>query len=108
MLDTLKVMLGIAAEETSLDAKLEWIISSTKARLKTLLGGIEPPESLEYIIVEVAIIRFNKIGSEGLASHSVEGESLQYNDNDFAPYLDEIQAYLEQQKDSSRGRVKFL
>jgi len=108
MLNDLKLMLGIAADDASLDDKLKFIISSVTARLQLLLGGVEPPESMEHIILEVAIIRYNRIGSEGMASHSVEGESSQYVDSDFAGYMDEIQAFLETQKESARGRVRFL
>lgn len=106
MLNELKLLLGIV--DDSLDEKLKLIISTATARLKVLLGGIEPPESLEYIIREVAIIRFNKIGSEGMKSQTVEGESMTFDDNDFSGFMDEIQAYLESQKESARGRVRFL
>jgi hypothetical protein len=43
-----------------------------------------------------------------MASHSVEGESLNYAEDDFAAFTDEIQAYLDSQKESTRGKVKFL
>jgi hypothetical protein len=108
MLNDLKMMLGIELTDTSLDAKLKLIISRITARLKMLLGGIEPPEELDYIILDVAIIRFNRIGSEGMASHSVEGESLTFADNDFAAYSDDIQAFLDARKDSTRGKVRFI
>ena len=108
MLKQLKVMLGIAAEETGLDEKLKLIINLVTARLQLLLGGIEPPESMEHIIVEVAIMRFNRIGSEGMTSHSVEGESKTFTDNDFSGFADEIQAFLDTQKESKRGKVRFL
>lgn len=108
MLNDLKLMLGIDANDTSIDAKLKLIISTATARLKLLLGGTEPPESMEHIIREVAIIRFNKIGSEGLGSHTVEGESLSFNEDDFAAFTDEIQAFLNSQKENTRGKVRFL
>ena len=73
-----------------------------------LLGGLEPPESLEYIIREVSIIRFNKIGSEGMKNQTVEGESMTFDENDFSGFMDEIQAFLDTQKDSVRGKVRFL
>ena len=106
MLETLKLMLGI--ESTDKDNLLKQIISSATARLKVLLGGIEPPESLDYILVDVAVRRFNRIGSEGMTSHTVEGESISFSDNDFTGFEDDIQAFLDTQKDSARGRVKFL
>lgn len=108
MLKDLKLMLGIDAEDSTQDAKLELIISAATARLKNLLGGIEPPENLDYIVLDVSIIRFNKIGSEGMSSHSVEGESLSFTADDFAGFADDIQAFLDSQKNSVRGRVRFL
>lgn len=108
MLKNLKTMLGIATDDTSLDDKLLLIVSMATARLKILLGGIEPPESMDHIILEVSIIRFNRIGSEGMSSHSVEGESNTYSDDDFAAFYDEIQAFLDTQKESKRGKVRFL
>lgn len=108
MLDKLKMLLGIDSSDTDLDDKLSLIVSMTTARLKRLLGGIEPPESMEDIIIEVSIVRFNRIGSEGLSSHSVEGESLSFSDDDFAAYTEDIQAFLDSQKESTRGKVRFL
>lgn len=108
MLNDLKLMLGIAPDDTDRDSMLLLIISAATARLTTLLGGLEPPKSLEYIITEVAVRRFNRIGSEGMESHTVEGESITFSDSDFAGFEDDIQAYLDTQKESARGRVRFL
>lgn len=106
MLNDLKLLLGIL--DDSQDEKLKLIISTATARLRVLLGGLEPPESLEYIIREVSIIRFNKIGSEGMKNQTVEGESMTFDENDFSGFMDEIQAFLDTQKDSVRGKVRFL
>jgi hypothetical protein len=106
MLKDIKLLLGI--ESADRDALLNQILASATARLKVLLGGVEPPESLEYIIVDVCVRRFNRIGSEGMTSHTVEGESISFSDNDFAGFEDDIQAYLDTQKESARGRVRLL
>ena len=108
MLESLKVLLGIESSDTSLDGRLNLLLSYATARLQAMLDGITPPESMEYIIVEVAVIRFNRIGSEGLSGHTVEGESLQFTDNDFSGFSDEIQAFLEAQKSGNRGKLRFL
>ena len=68
----------------------------------------EIPEALAYIVVEVAVARFNRIGSEGMSSHSVEGESISFSDDDFAGYKADIEAYLDEQSGTKRGRVRFL
>lgn len=106
MLDDLKKLLGI--EDDSLDSKLELILRSVQGRLKLLLGGIEVPSEMNHIVMEVAVIRFNRLGSEGMSAHSVEGESMSYNDNDFDGFLNEIQAFLDSQEESKRGRVRFI
>ncbi len=106
MLESIKLLLGIATNDR--DALLQQIVSSATARLKVLLGGVEPPDSLDYIITDVSVRRFNRIGSEGMTSHTVEGESISFSDSDFAGFEDDIQAYLDTQKDSARGRVRFL
>ena len=108
MLKDLKILLGISETDDSLDPKLNLILSDARKRLKALLGGQDPPEELDYIITGVAVIRYNKIGSEGLSSHSVEGESSSFTDDDFAGYRSDIQAWLNAQKDAKRGKVRFI
>ena len=108
MLKNLKILLGISESDTSQDAKLNLILSGVTSRLKALLGGQDPPEDLDYIITDVAVIRFKRIGSEGFSSHSVEGESLSFSDDDFAGYREDIQTYLDSQKEAKKGRVRFL
>ncbi len=108
MLDNLKMMLGIPTDDKDLDSKLKLILSNTTARLKLLLGGIDPPDEMNHIVLDVAIMRFNRIGSEGLSSHSVEGESLTFTDSDFDGFKSEIDAWLESQKESTRGKLRFI
>lgn len=109
ILADVKTMLGISANDTDIDSKLDLIIRLTSSRLRVLLGGVDIPESLEYIVTEVSIIRFNKIGSEGLSTHSVEGESLSFSDDDFAAYKDEIRAFIaESDCTAQKGGFKFL
>ena len=104
----IKELLGISKEDTPQDNKLMLLLNATKNRLKVRLGGAEPPEALNYIIVDVVIKRFNRIGSEGLASHSVEGESQVFAEDDFAEYEDDIQAYLDSLENATKGKVRFL
>lgn len=108
MLNDLKLMLGIEESDTDLDSKLNLILKNTRQQLKAKLGGIDPPETLDYIVLEVSIKRFNRIGSEGLTSHTVEGEAISFVDNDFNSFSDDIQSYIDSQKELTRGKVRFL
>ena len=60
MLENLKILLGITESEPFMDQRLLLILENAKARLSVLMGGIEPPDELEHIIVEAAVIRFNQ------------------------------------------------
>ena len=101
-------MLGVDLADAGLDEKLNLLITLATARLTLLLGGIKPPKELEHIILEVAVIRFNRIGSEGLSSHTVEGESLSFVDDDFAMFKEEIEAFLMNNEESRVGKVRFI
>ena len=106
MLDEIKIILGIA--DNALDSQLNIIIANTKARLKMFLGGLDVPESLNYVVTEVSVKRFNRIGSEGITSHTVEGESLSITDDDFSEFAGDIQAYLASVAAAKKGKVRFL
>lgn len=109
MLEKMKLLLGIAKEDTDIDSLLELLLDSAQARLKFLLGGIEVPEELSYVVLEVAVSRFNRIGNEGMSSYSQEGASMSFESSDFAGFMDEIQAYLDKVNGKSgKGGFKFL
>lgn len=63
---------------------------------------------MDYIVTEVAIVRFNRIGSEGFQSHTVEGESVGFLNSDFEPYMSDIQAYKDAKNiDISKGGIRW-
>ena len=108
MLKRLKLLLGFA-DDNSRDALLTLIIEQATARLLWLLGGIdEVPEQLEYIVIETAVARFNRIGSEGLTSQIVEDEHLEFVNDDFALYSKEIQGYIKKHSGDNSGVMRFL
>ena len=109
MLEKVKLLLGLNGEtDDGLDERLNLLISLAASQLKTLLGGLEPPESMDYIIIGVTVKKFNRLGSEGYTSHTVEGESISFSDDEFAQYEDDIQTYLSTQKEATKGKVRFL
>ena len=70
------------------------------------------PAQLEYIVDEATILRFNRVGSEGMKSESVEGHSVTYDMGDVLDlYESAIQDYLESlepEPDRKKGVVYFL
>lgn len=104
VLNDVKILLGLQTE----DEKLRAIVRLTESRLKALLSVNIIPDELEYIVTEVSIKRFNRIGSEGVQTHSVEGESMSFNDDDFSSFSSEIQAWRDEQANQNKGRIRFL
>lgn len=105
VLDDVKVLLG---NPENIDDKLSVIISITESRLKTLIAQTSIPDELSYIVTEVSLMRFNRVGSEGVSSHTVEGESLSFNDNDFDAFKDDINAWISANKSVSIRKVRFI
>lgn len=72
------------------DEKIEVIEKLTRQRLKSLLGMKEVPSELEYIVSDVTLKRFNRIGNEGMTNYQQEGLSMSFPDSDFREYAEEI------------------
>ncbi|MDT0955581.1 phage head-tail connector protein [Staphylococcus pseudintermedius] len=55
-------------------------------------------------MIEVAVKRYNKVGSEGMVSESVEGRSMSYEEDDFKQYDSFINKFF----DDGCGEVLFF
>ena len=110
MLEELKLFFGIDADNTEQDSLITSIISKTTQRLKNKLGGIDPPTELDYIVFEVAVKRYNRIGAEGMASQSIEGKSETFRDSDFDEFKEDIAEWLDRQSGGNpyKGGFKFV
>lgn len=105
MLNQLKTLLGLSDE--SQDEKLNTIITLTEKRLASLLGVTSVPDEMGYVVVEVSVKRFNRVGSEGMTAHGVEGESISFQENDFADFMDDIDAYR-RSHNNAKARIRFI
>lgn len=79
-----KALLGLS--DNLQDDLLEVIRELTEAHFMAYTGQTLIPTPLEFIIVEIMVKRFNRIGSEGMSSHGVEGLSMSFDLDDFASY----------------------
>ena len=67
------------------------IVEITKEKILNYINEKELPKELEFILIELSIERYNRIGSEGIASESVDGKNVSYEDNfeNYKTYLDD-------------------
>ena len=89
LLNRIKTFLGII--DSYNDKLIEEIIEITKEKILNYINEKELPKELEFVLVELAIERFNKIGSEGIASESIDGKNVSYDDSfeNYKVYLDD-------------------
>ena len=89
LLNRIKTLLQIQDN----DELIYEIVEITKEKILNYINEKELPIELEFVLVEMAISRFNKIGSEGFSSESTDGKSISYED-DFEIYKQYLDDYL--------------
>lgn len=83
------------------------LCEDTEQQLCNRLGVEAVPDKLNYIVVDVTVKKYNRIGSEGTASHSVDGESMTWAEDPFAEFAEDLDAWKNANA-TGRMRVRFL
>ena len=104
----IKTLLGL--KDNNQDDLLDVIIENTEQALCFKLSADEVPKELDYVLVEVAIKRFNRLKNEGMTSYSQEGESITFNSSDFDDFNSDIQQWRADNNKNERslGKVHFI
>ena len=76
------------------DELIENIFDLVSEKIVSYLKVEKVPKSLEWILVELSVQRFNRIGSEGISSESVEGGSTVYIEDELGPYYKFLNEYI--------------
>ena len=89
LLNRIKTLLNIEGNENLIYE----IVNITESKILNYINASEIPKELEFVLIELAIQRFNRIGSEGIASESIDGKSVSYDD-DFTGYKHYLDDYI--------------
>ena len=76
MLEKIKLLLGFTDDNQ--DELLMTLISLCKEEAYTYCNLPEYQDKLNYIVIQMVIERYNRIGSEGAESQSTDGVSTSY------------------------------
>lgn len=107
MLEIVKLYLGI--KDTLQDELLEQIIKDTTASVQSYINEDYLPEQFQYVVREVAIVRYNRIGSEGISQETEEGRSATYGTDPLSPYHSTLDKYIESKTPVNViSKAKFL
>ena len=108
LLTNLKLLLDLTDSDTELDIKLDLIIEQSKKKVLAYLPNVTlVPDELSYIVLELSVVRFNRIGNEGMTNYSQDGKPTTQGD-DMSNYEVDIKAWLSKQAGNDRGVVRFL
>lgn len=92
LLNRVKVLLGITNNDNT--ELLNEIIELTKSKILSYINETEIPIELEFVLVELSIKRFNRIGSEGFTSETVDGKTMSYEESEFEGYKKYLDDYI--------------
>lgn len=109
-LEDIALLLGLETLDEQQEEKLKLIQEITEKRILARLPSIvdQVPEELEYITTELMIARYNRLGNENMSSYSQEGETIQFGEDDLAPYLEDIEAWCRRPENNGESVVRFL
>ena len=92
LLNRVKVLLGTTNNDN--EELLREIIEITEAKILNYINSSELPKQLEFVLVELSIKRFNRIGSEGFTSETVDGKTMSYEESEFEGYEKYLDDYI--------------
>lgn len=93
-LDNIKVLLSLT-EDNSQDYLLSVLLSNALMQVCVYLGVDELPSQLTFVVDELVVARYRRIGAEGVKEERIDVLSTKYNTDDLSPYktvLDEYKA----------------
>ena len=89
LLNRIKTLLNVEGNENLIYE----IVNITESKILNYINASEMPKELEFVLIELVIQRFNRIGSEGVSSEVVDGKSIHYDD-DFTGYKHYLDDYI--------------
>lgn len=103
----IKRRLGIIDKEQ--DDLLTDLIEDAQSHFKFITKQETVNSKYDFMIREVAVTLYNRKGSEGMKSESVDGYSATYSESLFADYMDILNSDFNLTEEyRQRGKVKFL
>ena len=96
--EKIKVLAG--TDNPQLEAVYELVESRLSSIIKRYDNEFDKiPEDLHYILVEITLARFNRLGAEGMSKEIVDGHTTDFIGDEFEPYMDEINRYYKTEDD---------
>ena len=104
-LDNIKILLSLT-EDDSQDEILAVLLSNAVSTIKLYLGVEDMPQELGFIAEQMTVVKFRRIGAEGIDTEKIDVLSTKYVKDDIKPFASLLDTY----KSNSLGgrRLRML
>jgi hypothetical protein len=109
MIDIEKIKRRLGIQDAIQDILIDDIASTVEAHFKLLTGATAVDAAYSFIIEEITIKRYNRKGSEGITSETVDGYTATYKDtDDFKEYYPLLSRAYDLDGSTKVGVVRFV
>ncbi len=105
MLEEIKLSLELGSSDK--DKLLESFILRSTTQVLNYIKKDTLPIELEYIVIELVIARYNRIGSEGLNSENSDGVSFSYSNNTIDMYKKDLDRWIKNNSTPAKNNVRM-
>lgn len=105
-LDNIKILLGLENDEK--DEVLTVLLTNAVSTINVYLGVTELPQELNFVAEQLAVIKFNKLGSEGIQTEKIDVLSTTYQSDELASFKAILDTYKANNNLATTKRIKFL
>ncbi len=104
-LDNIKVLLSLT-DDSSQDELLTVLLNNAVSTIILYLGVEDIPDELTFIAEQMAVIKYRRIGAEGIDTEKIDVLSTKYIADDLKPFTSMLDRY----KDNNLGgrRLRML
>lgn len=114
ILERIKILLSINNEDTTKDEVLNILLEQAMDTICIYLGIQDFPNDLDFVAEQMVIVRYNRLGSEGITTEKIDvlSTTYSYNIDELAPYKKVLDNYslfnLDNGGGKYNGRFKML
>ena len=104
-LDNVKVLLSLT-DDSSQDELLTVLLNNVVSTIILYLGVEDIPDELTFIAEQMTVIKYRRIGAEGIDTEKIDVLSTKYIADDLKPFISMLDRY----KDNNLGgrRLRML
>ena len=104
-LDNVKVLLSLT-DDSSQDELLTVLLNNAVSTIILYLGVEDIPDELTFIAEQMTVIKYRRIGAEGIDTEKIDVLSTKYITDDLKPFISMLDRY----KDNNLGgrRLRML